>query len=83
MFVVDSDVGKLVRAEEVVVPRGLDVRAAHEVEAEEVILVNTEFEEGQLFEYEDLLQRVHDIIEAKHSGLGMKEKYTLQPPKVL
>jgi len=49
---------------------------------EDVQLVNTEFEEGQLFEYDELLQRVHDIIEAKHSGLGVKEKYTLQPPQI-
>jgi len=51
-------------------------------EKEEVTLVHTDCEIGKLFEYEELLQRVHDIIEAKHSGLGVKEKYTLQPPQI-
>lgn len=47
-----------------------------------ITLVSTEFSQGQLFDYDELLQRVHDIIEAKHGGLGVNLKYTLQPPQI-
>ena len=49
----------------------------------QVELVETDFQEGELIPYEELLERVRNIIEAKHSGFGVKEKYTLTPPEVL
>lgn len=49
---------------------------------DDAVMVETEFEQGQLFEYEELLRRVHNIIEAKHSGLGVNQKYTLKPPQI-
>ncbi|CAD7949195.1 unnamed protein product [Amoebophrya sp. A120] len=51
--------------------------------AEEAVeLVETEFEKGELMDYEEMLQRVRDTIDAKHSGMGIKEKYTLTPPEI-
>lgn len=49
---------------------------------EECVLVETEYEEGESFTYDDLLTRLHDIIENKHTGLGVREKFTLKPPQV-
>lgn len=49
---------------------------------DENVMVETEFEEGENYTYDDLLERLHDVIEAKHSGLGVKEKYTIKPPQV-
>lgn len=49
---------------------------------DEVNMVETEFEQGQEFTYEDLLERLHGIIEAKHAGLGTQSKYTLKPPQI-
>merc|ERR1712194_631372 len=39
-------------------------------------------EEGEEYTYEELLTRLHDIIEAKHAGMGVKEKFTMAPPQV-
>ncbi|CAD7961799.1 unnamed protein product [Amoebophrya sp. A25] len=51
-------------------------------EVEEVELVETEFVAGEIIDYEELLQRIRDIIDSNHGGLGVREKYTLTPPEI-
>ena len=51
--------------------------------ADEAIMVETEFDEGAVvYTYEELLDRLHDIIESKNQQLNMRDKYTMKPPQV-
>merc|ERR1712194_127470 len=45
-------------------------------------LVCIDHEEGEMYEYTDLLDRLFDTIEQKTGAFGMKDKFTLKPPQV-
>merc|ERR1712194_639778 len=72
------DFGKKKKKDKKEKKEGKDDKAA----ADEEVLVETAQEEGEEYTYEELLTRLHDIIEAKHAGMGVKEKFTMAPPQV-
>eukprot|EP00440_Ansanella_granifera_P001803 gb/GFBE01001945.1/.p1 GENE.gb/GFBE01001945.1/~~gb/GFBE01001945.1/.p1 ORF type:complete len:218 (+),score=69.27 gb/GFBE01001945.1/:1-654(+) len=41
------------------------------------------WEKGPLYTYDELLERLYKIIEAKNPSLGTKERYILKPPQVV
>merc|ERR1712185_247296 len=45
--------------------------------------VETEWEKGPVYTYEELLSRLYQIIEDKNPTLGAAKKYTLKPPQVV
>merc|ERR1719352_1996731 len=42
-----------------------------------------EFVRGPVYAYEDLLRRVHEIIEDKNPALSSRKKYTMKPPEIV
>lgn len=52
-------------------------------EEDGAIFVETEFERGAVYEYEDLLARVHKIMENQNPNIGDRKKYVMKPPQVV
>jgi len=42
-----------------------------------------EFIRGPVYTYEDLLHRIHEIIEDKNPALSSRKKYTMKPPEIV
>merc|ERR1719174_1915968 len=42
-----------------------------------------EFVRGPVYAYEDLLHRIHEIIDDKNPALSSRKKYTMKPPEIV
>jgi translation initiation factor 2 subunit 2 len=57
-----------------------DDDAADEEDGEAQVV---EFVRGTVYAYEDLLHRIHEIIEDKNPALSSRKKYTMKPPEIV
>jgi len=47
------------------------------------VMVETEWERGELYEYETLLTRLYKIIEDRNPSVGSVKKFALKPPSIV